>query len=84
MTLNAEQQKQLNELIELLKIPSISADSTYKEAVAHAADWVCASLRAAGCDATEVIPTPGHPIVYGEKIIDPTLPTVLVARPKNS
>jgi len=78
MTLNAEQQKQLNELIELLKIPSISADSTYKEAVARAADWVCASLRAAGCDASEVIPTPGHPIVYGEKIIDPTLPTVLV------
>jgi acetylornithine deacetylase/succinyl-diaminopimelate desuccinylase-like protein len=68
----------LNELFELLRIPSISADSAYKRDVAQAAEYVKEKLIAAGADKVEVCPTAGHPIVYGEKMIDPQLPTVLV------
>jgi acetylornithine deacetylase/succinyl-diaminopimelate desuccinylase-like protein len=68
----------LDELLELLRIPSISADSKYKGDVARCADAVKESLLKAGCDTAEICPTKGHPIVYGEKIIDPALPTVLV------
>ena len=68
----------LNELIELLKIPSVSADPAYKNDVAKAAEMVKQSLVDAGADSVEVCKTEGHPIVYGEKIIDANLPTVLV------
>lgn len=68
----------INELVELLKIPSISADSSYSKDVVAAADFVEQSLKKAGCDTTEICETKGYPVVYGEKIIDPTLPTVLV------
>ncbi|RKE98444.1 dipeptidase [Ichthyenterobacterium magnum] len=68
----------LNELIELLKIPSVSADSTYKNDVLKTAEVVKDSLKAAGCDTVEICKTEGFPIVYGEKIIDSNLPTVLV------
>ncbi|SDS31549.1 Acetylornithine deacetylase/Succinyl-diaminopimelate desuccinylase [Polaribacter sp. KT25b] len=68
----------LNELIELLKIPSISADSAYKKDVLITADFVLESLKKAGCDNVELCETPGYPIIYGEKIIDKNLPTVLV------
>lgn len=68
----------LNELLDLLRIPSISADSKYKGDVAKCAEAVKESLLAAGCDTAEICPTKGHPIVYGEKIVDPALPTVLV------
>ncbi len=68
----------LNELLDLLRIPSVSADSKYKGDVAHCADVVKEHLLNAGCDKAEICPTAGHPIVYGEKIVDPALPTVLV------
>ena len=68
----------LNELIELLKIPSVSADSAYKEDVLKTADAVKNSLEKAGCDFVEICETDGYPIVYGEKIIDASLPTILV------
>ncbi len=68
----------LNELLDLLRIPSVSADSKYKEDVARCAEAVKEHLLRAGCDTAEVCPTAGHPIVYGEKITDPSLPTVLV------
>ena len=68
----------LDELIELLKIPSISADSKYKDDVLKTADAVKEQLKKAGCDTVEICETPGYPIVYGEKIIDKNLPTVLV------
>lgn len=68
----------LEELLDLLRIPSISADSKYKGDVARCAESVKESLLAAGCDTAEICPTAGHPIVYGEKIVDPALPTVLV------
>ncbi len=75
-----EQNKQrfLDELFALLRIPSISADSAFAGDVAKAAEFVANSMKAAGADKVEICPTPGHPIVYGEKIIDPSLPTVLV------
>ena len=68
----------LNELIELLKIPSVSADSAYAEATHQTAATVAESLRKAGCDTVEICETPGYPIVYADKIIDKNLPTVLV------
>lgn len=75
-----EQNKErfIEELFDLLKIPSISADSAYKKDVIRAAEAVRKSLEQAGCDHTEICETPGYPIVYGEKIIDKNLPTVLV------
>ena len=68
----------INELIELLKIPSVSADSAYKTDVLKTAEAVKISLKNAGCNHVEICPTQGHPIVYGEKIIDKNLPTILV------
>ena len=71
-------QRFLDELIELLKIPSISADSAYKKEVLLTADFVAESLKNAGCELVEICETEGYPIVYAEKIIDKNLPTVLV------
>ena len=68
----------IQELIDLLKIPSISADPAYKEDVILTADKVKDALEKAGCDKVEICETPGYPIVYGEKIVDEQLPTVLV------
>ncbi len=68
----------LDELVELLKIPSISADSAYKNDVLKTAEVVKAQLKKAGCDTVEICETPGYPIVYGEKLIDKKLPTILV------
>ncbi len=68
----------INELIELLKIPSISADSAYSQDVLNTADAVKEALEKAGCDTVEICETPGYPIVYGEKFIDSNLPTILV------
>ena len=72
------QDRFLNELLDLLRIPSISADSQYKGDVARCATAVKDSLLQAGCTHAEICPTDGHPIVYGEIIIDPAKPTVLV------
>jgi len=68
----------INELIELLKIPSISADPAYSDDTFKTADTVKQSLIDAGADNVEVCETAGYPIVYGDKIIDSSLPTVLV------
>jgi len=68
----------VQELIDLLKIPSISADPAYKNDVAKASSLVESYLKAAGCDTTAIYQTPGHPIVYGEKLVNPDYPTVLV------
>jgi len=67
----------LNELFELLRFPSVSADPKYREHVLQTADYVAQKLKDAGADNVEVCTTAGYPIVYGEKIIDPALPTVL-------
>jgi len=68
----------VNELLDLLRIPSVSADSKYKNDVKRTAEFVKESLVKAGADLVEICETKGHPIVYGEKIADPSLPTVLV------
>ena len=68
----------LNELLDLLRIPSVSADPKYKADVARCAEEVAKRMKEAGLEKVEVCPTKGNPIVYGEKIIDPTKPTVLV------
>lgn len=68
----------ISELIELLKIPSVSADSAFKSDVLKTAQAVKTSLEKAGCHSVEICPTNGHPIVYGEKMIDKSLPTILV------
>ncbi|MFT5337030.1 MAG: acetylornithine deacetylase/succinyl-diaminopimelate desuccinylase-like protein [Sphingobacteriales bacterium] len=72
------EQRFLDELMELLKIPSISADPQYKDAVFKTAEFIHDKLIQAGADKVEICKTAGYPIVYGEKILDPNLPTVLV------
>ncbi|MCE7063080.1 dipeptidase [Dyadobacter sp. CY343] len=68
----------LNELLDLLRIPSVSADSKFKNDMLKAAEFVRDSIQKAGADKAEIYETAGHPVVYGEKIIDPKLPTVLI------
>ena len=76
--INENKDRFINELIELLKIPSISADPAYKKDVLNCADAVAKAMEDAGADNIEICETEGYPIVYSEKIIDPNLPTVLV------
>ncbi|MFD1768493.1 dipeptidase [Sphingobacterium suaedae] len=68
----------LDELFALLRFPSISADPQYKDDVLKTANFVAEKLQEAGADNVEVCPTAGNPIVYGEKLINPSLPTVLI------
>ncbi|CAN5393807.1 dipeptidase [soil metagenome] len=68
----------LEELMELLRIPSVSADPEFQDDVFEAAEYVREKLVAAGADNVEICTTAGFPIVYGEKIINPALPTVIV------
>ncbi|KAA0990673.1 dipeptidase [Dyadobacter aurulentus] len=68
----------LSELLDLLRIPSVSADSKFKNDMLTAAEFVRDSIQKAGADRAEIYQTAGHPVVYGEKIIDPKLPTVLI------
>ena len=76
--LNDHKDKFLNELLDLLRIPSVSADKKFDGDVRNAAMFVKDQLIAAGVDYAELCETKGHPIVYAEKIIDSTFPTVLV------
>src|SRR5215216_6007301 len=68
----------LNEMLDLLRIPSVSAKSEHKPDMQKCAELVKQRLLDAGCDKAEVMPTDGHPAVYGEKLTDPSKPTVLV------
>lgn len=68
----------LSELFDLLRIPSVSADSRHKGDVRKAAEFIADKLKSAGADTAEVHETAGHPIVYGEKKSGDGLPTVLV------
>ncbi len=76
--LQQHQDRFLDELLDLLRIPSVSADSKFKADVRRAAEYVRDSLEKAGADVAELHETAGHPIVYGEKTVDPAKPTVLV------
>lgn len=68
----------LAELFDLLRIPSVSADSKFKPDMLRAAEFIKEKLSTAGLDNAEIHETEGHPVVYAEKLIDDTLPTVLV------
>lgn len=77
-SIEKNKQRYLDELMELLRIPSVSADPKFKADVLRTADFVKEKLEAAGLNNTEICPTAGFPVVYGDKIIDPSLPTVLI------
>jgi acetylornithine deacetylase/succinyl-diaminopimelate desuccinylase-like protein len=76
--LQENKQRFLDELFDLLRIPSVSADPKFKGDVKKAAEFMKAKFEEAGADNVEVCETAGHPIVYADKIINPELPTVLV------
>lgn len=76
--IEANKDRFLNELLDLLRIPSVSADSKFKGDVRKAADFIQEKLISAGADKAEICETAGHPIVYGEKMIGENAPTVLV------
>lgn len=76
--IDQNQQRFLDELCDWLRIPSVSADPAFSADVHRAAEWLKQAMIKAGADQVEIIPTDGYPIVYGEKIIDPSKPTVLV------
>lgn len=76
--IQSNQQRFLDELFDLLRIPSVSADSKHKGDVRKAAEFVKTKLIEAGADTVELVETKGHPIVFGEKNVNPSLPTVLV------
>jgi acetylornithine deacetylase/succinyl-diaminopimelate desuccinylase-like protein len=76
--IQSNQKRFLDELFELLRIPSVSADPAYKNDVVKTAEAVAASLKKAGADQVEICETAGYPIVYAEKLIDPLKPTILV------
>ena len=76
--IEANRERFLEELFELIRIPSISAESEHKPDMVRCAEKWKEFLFKAGCDKAEVMPTEGNPVVYGEKIIDPKKPTVCV------
>ncbi len=76
--IQSNQQRFLDELFDLLRIPSVSADSRNKADVRKAAEFIVQKLKDAGADAVELCETKGHPIVYGQKTISNSAPTVLV------
>ncbi len=76
--LNSNKGRFLDELFELLRFPSVSADPKHREDMLKTASYVSEKLEAAGADRVEICSTAGYPIVYGEKIVDKSLPTVLV------
>ena len=76
--IDTHKERFLEELFALLRIPSVSANPDFREDVFEAAEFVVIRLREAGAENVEVCTTDGYPVVYGEKIIDSMLPTVLV------
>ena len=76
--ISTNQARFLEELMDWLKIPSVSADSAFANDVKRAAEFVAHKIKAAGADRVELFDTPGHPIVYGEKMMDEKLPTILI------
>lgn len=76
--INNNKEKFLNELFDLLRIPSISADPAYAGDVNRTAEVIADQFKGIGLDNVEICQTAGYPIVYADKIIDPSLPTVLV------
>ncbi len=76
--ITAEKDRFLSELLELLKIPSVSADSNHDRDTRNCAEWVLTAMDNAGLQNTQLLETGGHPVVFGEFIKDSSLPTILV------
>src|SRR5687768_12293024 len=76
--LQANKDRFLEELLEMLRVPSVSARSEHKQDMERCAEMVKKRLLEAGAAKVEIFPTAGHPLVYGEKIVDNNKPTVLV------
>lgn len=76
--LRANKDRFLSEIMEFLKVPSIRADLGYKSSILKCSQLVRQRLHDSGCDRAEIMPANGHPVVYGEKIIDMQELTVLV------
>ena len=74
----ANKERFLNELFDLLRIPSVSSEPEHKEDMYRCARKLTELLKEAGAERAEVFDTTGHPVVYAEKIIDPSLKTILV------
>lgn len=76
--INENKQRFLSELLDLLRIPSVSANPAHKDDMIRMAEAVQNHLLKAGADKADIYKTKGHPIVFGEKIVDPAAPTILV------
>nr|WP_266206349.1 dipeptidase [Pontibacter kalidii] len=76
--INDNKDRFVNELLDMLRIPSVSADPKFKADVMRNAEFLKERLLEAGADNVELVETAGNPVVYGEKMVDPSLPTVLV------
>jgi acetylornithine deacetylase/succinyl-diaminopimelate desuccinylase-like protein len=76
--IKTHRQRFLDELLDFLRIPSISADTKHKDDVLKAANWLSAELKRIGMEDVEIIPTKGHPIVFGQKKVSDDVPTILV------
>jgi acetylornithine deacetylase/succinyl-diaminopimelate desuccinylase-like protein len=76
--IQSNSKRYLDELFGLIRIPSISSESEHKKDMVKTAQYVVDQLLASGADKAVIMPTTGHPVVYGEKIIDPSKPTILV------
>ncbi|MDE5703688.1 MAG: M20/M25/M40 family metallo-hydrolase, partial [Bacteroidales bacterium] len=72
------QNRFLEELFGLIRIPSISSEQAHKPDMVRCAQYLADAIKAAGADRAEVMPTAGNPVVYAEKLIDPKAHTVLV------
>lgn len=76
--INANKKNYIEELKDYLRIPSISTTAAHKKDLKDCANFVSKKLKDAGCKKVKIIPTEGHPLVYGELISDPKKPTVLI------
>lgn len=76
--LTTHRQRLLDELFAWLRIPSVSARSEHQPDMQRAAGWLADRLRSLGCQTVEIWPTEGHPVVFAERVVDPSRPTVLV------
>ena len=76
--LEENQERFLNEMLDFVRIPSISALPDHAAYVQQAGEWVAQRLKAAGVEHVQILPTGGHPVVYGDWLHAPGKPTILI------
>jgi len=76
--ISIRQEQHLQELFEFLRFASVSTDPAYKQGILDCANFLSNNLKSLGCQKVEVLETPGHPVVYAERILDESYPTVLI------